>query len=184
MLLRFKLILYFIILWGSQSIFAQQFSVGWGYFMVDAQVGSNSANISNLGAYKMEYLTNFTEKFKLAISYNLIMEDIYSGDKSFGPSIGFKYYPLRNNTVYKSQIDGVSLTDILHINPFVHLGFSQRQYQSIESTYSGFLIGGGIETGWTDNIALWSELQISLLEGPNQGSATETLILFGISYFP
>ena len=173
-----------MILGLSQVCLAQQFSVGGGFFMVDAKVGNTSANISNLGAYKMEYLTNFTEKFKLAISYNLIMEDIYTGDKSFGPSIGFKYYPLRNNTVNRSQIDGVSFTDILHINPFIHLGFSQRQYQSIESTYSGFLIGGGVETGWTENIAFWSELQMSLLEGPNQGSATETLILFGISYFP
>ncbi len=166
----------------SGDLWASKFSIGGGAFMINAKVGDTDTSVSNLGAYKIQLHTKLEEQFEFILSYTILMEKVYGGDKGFGPLIGFSYYPKGVDTVNLSSVSDVSVLSIKKLNPYFKLGFAQRQYQSIRSSYSGFALGGGVEVGWSRKVALFADLEYSLLGGPNEGEATEVNTTAGISY--
>jgi hypothetical protein len=164
------------------SAFAQKLSLGFGAFSLDAKVGDQKTSISNLGAYKIQYHSKILNQFELIIGYNMLMESIVSGDKAFGPVLGFSFYPLGSQTVSQTSLSNISFTEIKGMNPYVYAGFNQRQYQSIKASYSGFAFGIGTEIGVSKTFAFFSDAQYSLLEGPNSGELSELIISAGIMY--
>ena len=164
------------------SAFAQKLSLGLGAFSVDAKVGDQKTSISNFGAYKVQYHSKILDQFELIIGYNMLMESVVSGDKAFGPMLGFSFYPLGSQTVSQTSLSNLSFTEIKGLNPYVYAGFNQRQYQSIKASYSGFAFGAGSEMGVSKSIALFGDAQYSLLEGPNSGELSELIIFAGVMY--
>ncbi len=171
-----------IFLLTSNNSYANKLSLGIGGYSVDANVGNEATNITNIGAYKIQYHSKIEEQFELILGYTVLIEQIYKGDKSFGPFIGFSYYPFGSNTVSHSKVSNISILNIKQLNPYIYTGFSQRQYQSVKATYSGFSFGGGAELGLNKAISLFSDFQYGLLEGPNAGEATEITAVAGIMY--
>ena len=161
---------------------ANKLSLGVGGYSLSADVGSEKTNLSNLGAYKFQYHSKLLENFELVLGYAILVENIFTGDKAFGPNMGLNYFPMGSQTLSNITLSDFSISSIKKLNPYVSLGFNQRQYQSINSSYSGFSIGGGVETGWTKNLLFYLDLQYASLDGPNEGSATEISSVIGIGY--
>ncbi len=178
---QLRLVILFVLIISSNG-HAQKLSIGFGFYDLKAKVGQEEASVSNLGAYKFQYHSIVQEKFELVLGYTLLIEDIVTGDKAFGPSIGGRYYLFGNNTVEVAQLSSFSVSSIKRYNPYLYLGFNQRQYQSIKSTYAGFSFGGGVEAGFDSKKSLFADIQISSLEGPSEGEATETSITTGIIF--
>lgn len=172
-----------IIFFGiCDAVYAQKLSLGLGAFSVDAKVGDQKTSISNLGAYKIQYHSKVLDQFELIIGYNILMESIVSGDKAFGPMLGFSYYPFGSQTISQTSIGNFSFTEIKGLNPYLYVGFNQRQYQSVKASYSGFAFGAGSEVGISKSFALFGDAQYSILEGPNSGELNELMITAGIVY--
>jgi hypothetical protein len=181
MWLKFYFYPLFIMLLAPYA-YAQKISVGFGGYYINAQVGKNETSLTNLGAYKMQYHSKIQEHFEILVAYNIIIEDIIVGDKAFGPFLGLSYYPFGSQTSAHATYGPFSISQIKNWNPYVFGGFNQRQYQSIKSNYSGFSFGAGTELGFSRHISLFSEAQLALLEGPNEGSMQEMQIIVGMNY--
>ena len=166
----------------SQPSYAQKLSLGFGAYSVSAKVNNEKTSVSNLGAYKIQYHSKILEQFELLLGYNIIIQDIVTGDKSFGPTLGISFYPLGSKTVTQTALDNFSFTNIKKLNPYIYAGFSQRQYQSVRSSYSGFAFGGGSEMGLSKEFSIFGDFQYSILDDPNAGEATEILLTVGIMY--
>lgn len=181
MSLRLLFIFLFLLL-SAENLWAQKLSLGFGGYSINAKVGDTKTDVSNLGAYKIQYHSKVQDQFELLIGYSVIMEGIVSGDKAFGPFFGFSYYPFGSGTVSNTSVSNLSVLSIKHLNPYFSAGFNQRQYQSVKAAYSGFSFGGGVQSGWTKVLSLFADLQYGLLDGPNSGTATEISATVGIIY--
>ena len=181
-MLHKKLLILSIFVSFVGSAFGQKLSLGLGAYSIDAKVGTNETTVSNLGAYKIQFHTKIQDQFELLLGYNILIERIYNGDKAFGPFVGFSYYPFGSTTASHSSISNISILSIKKLNPYIYTGFNQRQYQSVKATYSGFSFGGGAEVGLSKEIAFFGDIQYAILDGPNEGSATEFMSVAGIMY--
>lgn len=179
MLHRFLLI---YLLLGANIALAQKLSLGFGAYSLNAKVGENSTDVTNLGAYRIQYHSKIMHQFEFTIGYNILIEEIYKGDKAFGPSVGFAYYPFGSETSSHSKVSNISISSLKQLNPYIGAQFTQRQYQSVKSTYSGFSFNAGVELGWSKEFAFFGDIQMGFLEGPNQGEATEASGIVGIMY--
>lgn len=175
-----KLVLSFFFMISGVS--AQKLSVGTGVYSINAKVQNRKTNIANLGAYRFQYHASATSNFEFTLGYSVFIESIVTGDKAFGPDIGFNYFPFGTKTISKGNLDRFSINSKKKFNPFLSLKFSQRQYQSINTAYSGFSIGGGCEFGFFENFSPYIDLNYGFLEGPQSGSLSELSSTVGISF--
>lgn len=176
-----KLILISIFILSNYA-YANKISFGVGFYSIDAKVDSNKTSLSNLGAYKFQYHTKVENNFEFTIGYSILIENIFTGDKAFGPSLGFSYFPFESDSATQSSNGAISLLEIKNYNPYVFTSFNQRQYQSVKATYSGFAIGVGSEVGFSKTMSFYGDLQYGSLEGPNKGSSSEIITTIGIIY--
>jgi len=174
--------LFFLTFFLVNSAYAQKLSLGIGAYSIDAKVGNNKTNITNIGAYRIQYHSKILDNFEFLLGYNIFIEEIYKGDKAFGPSVGFSYYPFGSETISQSNISNISISSLKQLNPYLSASFNQRQYQSVKAAYSGFSFGGGVELGWSKEIAFFADAQYGFLDGPNEGEATEMTGIVGIIY--
>lgn len=174
--------LIFLIVFLSFNARANKLSFSAGFFSIDAAVGETDTTLSGFGSYKFSYHSNLIENLEVMIGYSVLIEGVISGDKSFGPSIGFGYYPFGSKTSSHSSIGSFTITAIKNLNPYVSMGFTQRQYQSVKSSYSGFSFGGGAEFGFNKKISFFSDFTYSILQGPNQGEVTEMIASIGLIF--
>lgn len=181
MLKLHKCVMFLFLIWGIDAS-AQKLSLGFGAYSVDATVGSNTTTLSNIGSYQILYHSKIQNKLEFILGYNILIENIVSGDKAFGPFIGFSYFPFGTTTATYSNLSNISILNIKQLNPYIYAGFNQRQYQTVKATYSGFSIGAGSELGWSKEISFYSDLQYSLLTGPNEGEASEIIGNAGIIF--
>jgi hypothetical protein len=168
-------------LMGS-NVYAQKLSLGLGAYSINASVGDNETTVSNLGAYRIQFHSKVQENFEFLLGYNILIEKIYNGDKAFGPFVGFSYFPFGSTTASQSTLSNLSILSIKQLNPYFYTGFNQRQYQSVKATYSGFSFGAGAEMGWSKEIAFFADIQYAILDGPNEGEASEFMSIAGIMY--
>ena len=182
--LKIKLLKFiFIYLLSIGPAYAQKLSFGFGLYNVNASVEGEETQVSNLGAYKFQYNFNIKEKLDIFVGYDLLVEDIITGDKAFGPQVGIAYYPRGSKTISSSLMDGISFLKMKDFNYYFSGSFTQRQYQSIKTSYAGFSIGGGVEWGLNEDVIFYSDIQNSFLEGANEGSASELIGTFGIRFY-
>lgn len=180
MQLKSKVLLFLLLL--SSHAYANKISFGLGMYSINAVVDSKKTSISNLGAYKFQYHTTIEKKFEFTVGYSLLIENVFTGDKAFGPSVGVSYFPFGNESAVYGSNGAVSLLQIKNYNPYVFTSFSQRQYQSIKATYSGFAFGVGSEVGFSKTMSFFGDIQYGSLEGPSRGVSTEVMTTIGIIY--
>lgn len=184
MLLRYKInIFIFLIIFSlGKDIFAAGLYVGAGFYSMSAKVGSSKTSVSSPSAFSFIYTKSFFSHTSLEIGYNFLFEKLTGGDVSFGPNLGIRYYHFGNSTNLVSHQDGLSIQVKKSYNPYVSVGFTQKEFQSIKSSYSGFYLGGGVEVGWKKNFSFFGDAKYSSLSGPVKGSATELTTIVGIIY--
>ena len=176
-MMKLKLTLLSVFL--SSSCFADKFALGGGYYSISASVGERETSLASAGVLSFRYSKTFMSLFSLNVDYSVLSESLFSGDKSYGPQISLSYFHYGAETANNIVTDGFSLSSLKKLNPYGIVGFSQREYQSIESSYSGFFLGGGVEMGFKNNFGFYTELKYSMLGGPNSGEVNETLLGVG-----
>ncbi|MBC99085.1 MAG: hypothetical protein CME63_15195 [Halobacteriovoraceae bacterium] len=179
--LKFK-ILILIILMLQVEAKADGIYFGGGFYSLSAEVGNKSTSLSNPSAYSLSYTKSFFPQISFEIGYSFLFESLIGGDMSYGPQIGVRYYHYGTSTNSTASLEGLSIHEVKSYNPYLSAGFSQKEFQSIKSSYSGFYLGGGVEMGWKKNLSLFSDFKYSQLSGPVQGKANELTIIVGIIY--
>ena len=177
-----KIVLFLILSLVTSNSFADGIYAGLGFYNISAKVGEKETSLSNFSHYSITYTKSFFSKTSVEIGYSFLFEDLLGGDMSYGPNIGLRYYHFGTSTNQVSTLESLSVQIKKSYNPYVSLGFLQREFQSVKSSYSGFYVGGGIEMGWQRDFSLYADLKYAQLNGPVQGEANEITTSIGIIY--
>jgi opacity protein-like surface antigen len=153
-----------------------------GAYALTAKTAKRSGNLSGLGIYHIGYSYGFGNQFEFQLGYTLFMSGIVTGDLGFGPDLGLLYYPLTDTGIRKVSTESIRLSVEDVVRPFMSLGFHQRQFQSVDSSYAGFSVGAGAEYGWTQDYSLKAQIRYLLLNGPSSATANQLDLLFGVNF--
>ena len=177
-----------LLLTNSLPLWAQKVNFDFGMFSINAEppeaAGSEAAkanvSLSGPGAYSISGSLPIRPSLEVGAGYTIFFSSVISGDMGFGPDLYLTYFPLSEGSGLKFQSFDLRYTEIQKWRPFLQAAFHQRQFQSVDSAYSGFGFSGGVETMWTDDKSWRVSLRSMSLLGPSQSTFTYFDILFGI----
>ncbi len=164
----------------SFNAFAAKYDFMLGAYSYSAKVSGKSTSLSGLGAYEAAYLIPFKDYFELNLGYSFTMTSIIGGDYSYGPKIGFNYFPWNFSSNEKVLIDNKSIEIHDFYKPYIGLAFNQRQFQSAKASFAGFGVSIGFEKYLNSKYTLKSEIKMNSYSGASEARATETNILVGL----
>jgi hypothetical protein len=164
--------------YGADSGDAIELSTG--AYSLTASSSTKNGNHSGAGIYHIMYHHRFFDQFSISLGYTIFMSDIISGDMGFGPDISLYYYPFSNSGKQYASDDGTSIQIQESLRPFVGLGFHQRQFQSVSTSYAGY--GGyiGADYQWSDHLVIRGEGRYLSLNGSGETTAKQIDFLLGI----
>lgn len=165
----------------STSAWASKFDAMLGMFAINAKANNETASVSGLGSYKLQFNKSVLDQFDMFIGYTVNMANTIGGDLGYGLDIGANYFPF--SFTEPSEYDRGSWSarrDELW-RPYVGMSFNQRNFQSVRNGYAGFGFNAGTEYAISKQYSLKGELRYISLAGSNDSTATETNILVGIS---
>ena len=151
-----------------------------GAFSLSAKAQDRTSTIAGPGSYSVTYFRPMISHIQLMVSYSLMMSKVIGGDMGYGPDIGFAFYPLSHAPGLEARSDNVTFVQQQVWRPFVGGQFIQRQFQSVQSSYSGFQVSVGTLYRWDELFSLTGMFRFGYLGGPSDSSATESHVLFGI----
>ena len=133
---------------------AQKISAHFGFYDIRAESQSSSGNTSVLalqrpGSYQLQAQFRLLEPLEIGIGYSLFYSKIIAGDMGFGPDISLIYFPKTAGSRQTWSQEGLSVKALENWRPFISGSFHQRQFQSIQTSYSGFGLQVGLE--WAQN---------------------------------
>ncbi|MCB0385196.1 MAG: hypothetical protein KDD43_07370 [Bdellovibrionales bacterium] len=161
---------------------ASKLDIMAGWFSISAKTNSGSSELSNFGAYRINYFIPVFRQLDLTVGYSLLMSDTFGGDLGYGVDGGVTYYPISNSRPIKADSENARMVVDSLWRPYAGLGFSQRQFQSVQSTYAGFSLFGGVERSLMREFDFKAELRIVELQGAGVATATEMTLVAGIIY--
>lgn len=156
--------------------------ISTGLYSLTAKTTKKTGSVSGPGLYRAAYSYGFGNQFEFQLGYTLFMSSVITGDLGYGPDLGALYYPMTDTGVRKVSNEKLILSVEDVVRPFVSIGFHQRQFQSVDSSYAGFSFGGGAEYGWSEGTSLKAQARYLLLNGPSNATANQIDILFGVSF--
>lgn len=171
-----------IILAPQLGLGKSKIDVTVGYFSLDADSSRGDTQISNLGSYSLFYRYELIPQFDFQLGYSLLASKTIGGDLSFGPDLGFLYFPFSGTGMNTATGENITLEQSEKLRPYAGLSFHQRQYQSTQATFAGFSIQGGVIQSLWERLSLRWDLRVIGLSGPSKATATELDVNFGISY--
>ncbi len=167
---------------GERSFAGNKLEIEAGFYSLTAKTAKRTGSNSNFGVYRAAFGFGVGPQVDIQVGYTLFMTGIIGGDLGFGPDLGVQYFPMTDSGArrFSNEKVVINVNDVLR--PFVGAGFHQRQFQSVDSSYAGFSIGGGVEMAWTDDYSLKGEARYLLLNGPTNATANQLDLLFGLSF--
>ncbi|MCB0363488.1 MAG: hypothetical protein KDD35_12235 [Bdellovibrionales bacterium] len=167
----------------AQGALATKIDVMPGWFSISAKTATASNEISNFGIYRINYMISLMPKLDLAVGYSLIMSNTVGGDLGFGLDGALLYYPISTSgrIIASSENAKISIDGIWR--PYVGVGFGQRQFQSVQSSYAGFSANLGIERSMARDFDLKGEIRVLFLQGARESTATEISAVSGFIFF-
>lgn len=179
-LVRKKLALIISLFFGLRAN-AIKIDVMMGWFNVAAESTTRN-EVSNFGLYRVNYMLPLLPKLDLSVGYSLMMSEVLGGDLGFGLDGALLYFPL--STSGKIQASSSYSTVVIDSiwRPYLGIGFSQRQFQSVQSSYAGFSVSVGLERSIARNFDLKGEIRYVDLQGARQSTATETSAVGGLIF--
>ncbi len=134
----------------SFSATAKKVNVGFGFYSIKADSPSTSATVpgtsvslSGPGAYNLLAKFDIAPTLEIGAGYTVFYSKGFSGDMGFGPDISLSWYPVNHGSGVSVSRNSIEYFEIQSFRPYVGMAFHHRQFQSVESSYSGF----GFETG-------------------------------------
>ena len=88
----------FILFTGLHSFAGFKLDTLFGYYSLKAETNAASGSLAALGLYAFHVRKSFVPKFDFGIGYTLQMSKSFFGDVSYGPDLGFYYFPISNAT--------------------------------------------------------------------------------------
>lgn len=171
-----------MVLLAANFSYAGKLGVDFGYFDMQAKTKTKPAgSVSNLGAYRLLYAHPLLPQLDVNLAYSLIMSDIVGGDMGFGFDLGFGYYPFTASDAVTATGEATMRIEEIW-RPYVAGSFHQRQFQSVQSSYSGFGIAIGTEQALNRHFSAKYEIRRIMLYGPSEATANETDLMVGIVF--
>jgi opacity protein-like surface antigen len=182
-----KNILSIVVLILFSSIRLQANKIDWstGYFNLVAKTATATGVISSFSYYQLAIRTPIRANLEISIGYTLTLSKTFSlnGDLGYGPDMALVFFPFGSAASLNIENKlGLNFTQHEIYRPFVSGGFHQRQFQSIQASYAGFSLGGGLEYWWKPNFGFRGLGQMILLRGPQKATAQEVDVLAGITF--
>ncbi|MBK7842410.1 MAG: outer membrane beta-barrel protein [Bdellovibrionales bacterium] len=167
---------------STQKARATKIDVMTGWYSITAETATASSEISNFGLYRINYMISLLPKLELIVGYSLMMSDILGGDLGFGIDGSFVYYPISTSWRILAAVDNAKMSVDGIWRPYLGMGFSQRQFQSVQSTYAGFSFNVGVERSLARAFDIKGEIRYLLLQGTRDSTATELSAVGGVVF--
>jgi hypothetical protein len=154
-----------------------------GYYSLSAEsptAGKDNVEVSGFGSYSLSGNVPLSLHFELGLGYTVFFSQTLSGDMGYGPDFSVIYFPMSSGSGVKSYESNVYYQEIEKWRPFFYLSFHQRQFQSVQSSYSGFGVGGGVEYQMNPEYSLRGTMRSMSLTGSSSTSMTHMEFLVGI----
>lgn len=163
----------------------QKLNFDFGYYTIEADPSSNTGSsdkikLSGLGSYSLSGEFDLAGPFEIEVGYTVFFSKVVQGDMGFGPDFSLVYFPLNHGSYLKSESPQVQYREIEQWRPFADFSFHQRQFQSAQSSFSGFGAGAGLEYQYTTQTSLRAQLRSMSLIGPSSTKFNYTDLLIGL----
>ncbi len=184
--MRISLLLLFVVLISFSAIptatAANKLDISTGYYSLTGKTATSSGTFSGLGVYRLGYRRSVSPRLDLGVGYNLNYSALISGDAAYGWDIGVTYFPftLSGSTTY--AVGGQQLEIQPDLRPFVGAFFTQRNIQSVQTTYAGFGLTLGVEKTWSSKMSISGALRYTTMSGTRNATATIMDFLIGLSW--
>jgi hypothetical protein len=159
-----------------------KFDVGFGYYNVTAKTSTSSGSTSGPGLYNFNFRRTLSNHVEIAIGYTIYFTGLVSGDSGSGLDIGMNYYPL----TFSGPVEAIGTAAKIELEeiwrPYIGASFNQRNFQSVQTTYSGFGAVLGIERFLTTKTNINGSGKLIQLSGPRKSTGTEMDIALSVGF--
>ena len=164
----------------SSIAYASKFSLGAGFYNIDAETPNGQATLRNLGVYQLGFQYSILPSLELGVGYSVAMSNVVGGDLAFGVDLGVVYYPVTTSgeTSWSTDSTLYGLKEIWR--PYLGLSFHQRQFQAVQIGYAGFGLSVGTERTIRDYLALKGELRGLWMSGTSAATVLEVDGILGV----
>jgi len=174
----------------AQSSWAKKINFDFGFFNITAKPPATSGSsarrgtlsLSGPGAYSLSGSVAVLPSVELGAGYTIFYSDFIAGDMGFGPDFFVSWFPLNEGSGTTVDAYDLKAFEIQKFRPFVHASFHQRQFQSSDSGFSGFGIGGGLEMSLDANKSVRATLRSMSLVGSSQSTFDYMDVLIGFQF--
>lgn len=167
---------------SSASATQNKFDLGIGYYQVSAKTNTGSGSTSGPGLYQLNFRRALAPRFEIAIGYTIYFSNLVSGDSGSGLDIGVNYYPFSFSGPVEANGPGAKIELEELWRPYFGVTFNQRNFQSVQSTYTGFGAVVGLERVLTETLNLNADVRYIKLSGPRGSSGTEMDLAAGVGF--
>ncbi len=177
-----KLVTIFFIIFSGLFVNAQKVTFMGGIYSLKASADAASVTLSKPGIYAVSGAFPIMEHVEYNIGYTLFMSKTISGDMGYGPDLSINYFPFQKPTGDHINFHEINYSNLDKHRFFLQGSFHQRQFQSVQSPYSGFGAGIGWEYQVFENYAAYSLVRYQVHSGPNNANLKQLDVLVGIQF--
>ncbi len=167
---------------ANASAGQNKFDIGFGYYQVTAKTNTGSGSTSGPGLYQLNFRRALTPRLELAIGYTIYFSSLVSGDSGSGLDLGGNYYPFSSAGPIESSDPGAKMEFEELWRPYVGATFNQRNFQSVQTTYTGFGLIVGVERVLNAKMNLNTDARYIKLNGPKGSNGTELDLAVGVGF--
>lgn len=173
--------------WPAQS-WGQKLGTTFGFYDIRAESESSTGATQSLalqrpGAYQLNAQFRLLDPLEIGVGYSLFYSRIIGGDMGFGPDISLIYFPFAAGSIQSWNEFGHSIKLIETLRPFIAGSFHQRQFQSVQTSYSGFGLQMGLEWNQNPKWGYLARVSSQSLTGPSSLSFRFLDLSFGFQLY-
>lgn len=161
---------------------ANKFDLGFGFYSFTAKTSTGSGSNSGLGLYMLNFRRTLGPRFELALGYTVYFSNLVSGDSGSGLDLGMNYYPFTFSGPVEASGDGAKIEMEEIWRPYVGATFNQRNFQSVQTTYTGFGFALGLERVLNKSMNLNALFRYLKLNGARGSTGSEMNTSVGVSF--
>ncbi len=174
----------FLLLFAGGYASAQKLTLQGGFYALKADAGdpttsNRSVNVSSPGIFSLSASFRIVPHVELEPGYTVFFSKGITGDSGFGPDFSLNYFPFSESSKLYQNIPNLNYNETELWRPFAGVSFHQRQFQSIQSSYSGFGFSAGAEYQYNDEHSIRLLLRSMNLNGPTAGKLNDMDVLLG-----
>jgi hypothetical protein len=171
---------------GSTRAQAQEnkIDVMLGYYSLAIQnkATGDTTTFAALGAKQIRYRRSLLDHFDFGVGYSYFTTSTLSGDSYYGLDIFTQYYPFTSSSTVSSSSNDVKFEVTEKWRPYVGLGFNQRNFQGIQTSYVGFSGSVGVDYALTATTGIIFDVRYMSLSATTTLGGHETSAMAGLSF--